>query len=71
MKQRAVDVIQHSITTLKQYQNDIANLPCDTDGIYIISKGEARVQNAYDSHHTSLFKLAQGDYFGASKFLQD
>ena len=44
-------------------------LPRDSDGIYLVVEGMAKVQNAYDNLQFA-YKLKEGDYFGASKFIR-
>lgn len=66
---RAGQVINNSLAKLQDYKRDIDKLQPDSDGIYIIIKGEGRVINPFDNQR--LLKLAVGDYFGGSKFLKE
>jgi hypothetical protein len=56
---------------LETYKNERNALPDDSDGIYIIIKGEAKIVNPFDEQKQKIAKLSKYDYFGASKFLSE
>lgn len=70
-KQRAKYIIDDSIKRLETYKNERNALPDDSDGIYIIIKGEAKIVNPFDEQKQKIAKLSKYDYFGASKFLSE
>lgn len=70
-KDRLKQVIQTSINKLETYKKERDELPQDTDGIYIVLRGECKVVNPVDKEQTKLCKLAKNENFGASKFLRE
>ncbi len=70
-KNRLKQVITTSINKLETYKKDRQELPTDTDGIYIVIRGECKVVNPVDKEQTKLCKLSKNENFGASKFLKE
>lgn len=70
-KNRLKQVISTSINKLETYKKEREQLPMDTDGIYIVIRGECKVVNPVDKEQTKLCKLSKNENFGASKFLKE
>lgn len=61
--------IETSCKRLEDYKRARESLPSQSDGIYVIVRGEAKVINQYDGQ--KLANLKQGDYFGGNLFLKE
>lgn len=59
--------IKSSVTNLKNYNSNINCLPKDTDGIYILIDGRAKITNPYDAN--DIKTLHKYDSFGEHKYL--
>lgn len=68
---RLKQVIATSINKLETYKKERNELPQDTDGIYIVLRGECKVVNPVDKELSKICKLAKNDNFGGSKFLKE
>ena len=56
---------------MKEYQQNRNALPQDSDGIYILIKGEAKVINKCDKNNFELAKISQHEFFGESRLLNE
>ena len=68
---RLKQVIQTSIDKLLTYKKDRDELPADTDGVYIVLRGQCKIVNPVDKDHSKLCKLTKNENFGASKYLKE
>lgn len=68
---RLKQVISNSINKLETYKKERDGLFKDTDGIYIVLRGECKVVNLVDKEQARICKLSKSDNFGASKFLKE
>ena len=54
---------------LEKYQTEKKALPEDSDGVYLIVKGIARIENKHDQYDFGGQKVRTDDYFGISKYI--
>ena len=54
---------------MEEYKKDREDINPDSDGIYIIIKGEAKVVNPYDEYKFGNVKA--GEHFGGNKLLKE
>jgi hypothetical protein len=64
-----VELIGVKASKLNDYRMNIQSLPSDTDGIYMLLEGKAKVVNHYDNY--DLRSITKLEAFGEHKYLQN